>query len=678
LTTPSGRSFAVEVIVVSDGSTDGTTEAVDDLCAHLDLNIRSLSQKNAGPAAARNRGIEAATGTLVLFIDDDVVPDPGCVAAHVERHDRQSDLVVVGPMLTPTDAELSPWVAWEQHQLEKQYAWFANDPTADHIHFYTGNASVERTALLAAGGFDTTFTRAEDIELAYRLGQDGQSFVVELAAGAHHYAERSFDSWITMAYAYGQNSVRFATMGRDDFWDRIRDNFLKLNPLLRGFALALFPHRRLSRLVTETMARSAILAHRLGLSAVSRGLLSGVYAISNVQGVADEMGAPAAFVRLVRRREVPIQSFVALFVLEQTLGHVTHSKNLRSLIPTHGEVTPVFLPIDATNNVPSWIPGASNWTVRAGLSARRAVRRAWATAVGQQADAMFVHTQVPAVMLGRWMRRIPTVVSIDATPKQYDSLGEFYAHRVGPRFVESVKRWANVRCFQRAEHVVAWSNWAKEGLVEEYGIEPSRITVIPPGVDLERWAWPGNDAQRHGPLRVLFVGGDLRRKGGDQLIEAARRLRADADVPDFELHLVTGSDVPAEPGIDVHNDLTSNSPELVEQYHLADIFCLPTLGDCLPMVLAEAAAAGLPLISTDVGAIGEIVVDGRTGRLVQPGDLDGLVTALRSMLTCEDERRRLGAAARDLAMAEHDARTNAGRILDVLKSCAATRTHARG
>jgi hypothetical protein len=48
------------------------------------------------------------------------------------------------------------------------------------------------------------------------------------------------------------------------------------------------------------------------------------------------------------------------------------------------------------------------------------------------------------------------------------------------------------------------------------------------------------------------------------------------------------------------------------------------------------------------------------------------------MLTCEDERRRLGAAARDLAMAEHDARTNAGRILDVLKSCAATRTHARG
>jgi glycosyltransferase involved in cell wall biosynthesis len=276
---------------------------------------------------------------------------------------------------------------------------------------------------------------------------------------------------------------------------------------------------------------------------------------------------------------------------------------------------------------------------------------------------LFVHTQVPAVLLGRWMRRFPTVVSLDATPMQYDSLGEFYAHPVGSRLVERLKWSANVRCFRRAAHIVTWSQWAKQGLIDDYGIEESKITVIPPGVDCERWSPPDprpDDESRR--LRVLFVGGDLHRKGGDLLIEAARRLRDDAEVPDFEVHLVTGSDVAEEPGVVVHRGLTANSPELVDQYRRADVFCLPTLGDCLPMVLAEAAATGLPLLATDVGAIGEIVRDGDTGRLIPVGDIDALTLALRSLLTCPDVRTAMGCSSRELALVEHDARRNAQQI----------------
>ena len=61
-------------------------------------------------------------------------------------------------------------------------------------------------------------------------------------------------------------------------------------------------------------------------------------------------------------------------------------------------------------------------------------------------DALFVHTQVPAVLLGRWMRRIPTVVSLDATPLQYDELGHVYSHGVGPPRIEQAKHALNVRC----------------------------------------------------------------------------------------------------------------------------------------------------------------------------------------------------------------------------------------
>ena len=88
-------------------------------------------------------------------IDDDVIPEPGCLASHLSRHRKQPDLVVIGPMLTPTDVELKPWVAWEQHQLDKQYRALENGERAWARQFYTGNASVPRVALERVGGFDT-------------------------------------------------------------------------------------------------------------------------------------------------------------------------------------------------------------------------------------------------------------------------------------------------------------------------------------------------------------------------------------------------------------------------------------------------------------------------------------------------------------------------------------------
>ena len=171
-------------------------------------------------------------------------------------------------------------------------------------------------------------------------------------------------------------------------------------------------------------------------------------------------------------------------------------------------------------------------------------------------------------------------------------------------------------------------------------------------------------------MRILFVGGDLRRKGGDLLIEAVRRLRAEDGLPDIELHLVTTAPVDDEPGVVVHRGLTSNSPALIEQYHLADVFALPTLGDCLPMVLAEAAATGLPLVSTDVGAIHEIVRQGDTGELVPAGDVDALTDALRRLVADEPLRRSYGEAALRLARSDHDARANAGRIVSILAAAA--------
>ena len=171
-----------------------------------------------------------------------------------------------------------------------------------------------------------------------------------------------------------------------------------------------------------------------------------------------------------------------------------------------------------------------------------------------------------------------------------------------------------------------------------------------------------------GPLRVLFVGGDLARKGG---LVLARRgpPRCAHDGVAVELDLVTRDDVAPRAGHHVSTTgLAPNSPALIELYHRADVFCLPTLGDCLPMVLSEAGAVGLPLVSTDVGAIGEIVRDGATGLLVPVGDADALAAALRPPR--RRRRRCAGSSATRRAAssrAEFDAATNARRLVELLR-----------
>ena len=242
------------------------------------------------------------------------------------------------------------------------------------------------------------------------------------------------------------------------------------------------------------------------------------------------------------------------FVLEQTLGHVTHADNLARLVTADSRIDAELVPIPfELDGRWSRVPGHGNWTVRAGLRARRAVRELRRSG---PVDALFVHTQVPATLIPDIIGRTPSVVSLDATPLQYDELGEHYGHATGGDRVERVKRRAHRACLDGADRLVAWSEWTKQGLVEDYGIEPDKVVVIAPGVDYDRWAAEGaaarpdsdNDSDGDvGPVRVLFVGGDLARKGGDTLVGSVRRLRADG-LP-VELDLVTHALLPPEPGI---------------------------------------------------------------------------------------------------------------------------------
>lgn len=351
------------------------------------------------------------------------------------------------------------------------------------------------------------------------------------------------------------------------------------------------------------------------------------------------------------------------FVLEQALGHVTHAKNLQINVPKDTQVRAHWALVDfQVDGLAGRIPiYKSNWTVRAGLRARQLL-----TQITKQTnlDAVFFHTQVPAILARSWLEKIPSIVSLDATPLQYDEFGGVYQHGKGPEWLESLKWRLNRDCYKAARRIVAWAEWTKQGLIDAYEVPPEKIVVIPPGVNVSEWRRSAPREPLKGPAKILFVGGNFERKGGLNLLDAFRALR---DLG-LELHLVTRDKIASEPGVFVYNDMEPNSQPLKRLFHHCDIFVLPTFGDTIPLVLSEAGAAGMAIVSTNIAGIPEVVRPGETGLLVSPGDTAALTEALRHLVTSSDQRLALGSRALAHVTRQFDAAANAQRLLDLLKA----------
>jgi GT2 family glycosyltransferase len=289
----------VEIVVVSDGSSDGTDEY---LASRPLPNVVAVTQPNGGPAVARNHGVEKASGRLVVFVDDDVVADRHLLEQHLASHGDDSDLVVIGPMLTPRDFSMSPWVRWEQAMLYKQYDALARgDYPASARQFYTGNASVARAQLISIGGFDPRFRRAEDVELAYRLEEAGLRFSFNPGAIGYHYAERSYDTWLSNAYDYGGHDVAFACNGRAWLLASLTEEFRGRHRLVRWTTKACLRRPRLEAYMRPIFKGVARGADHFNAERTCRHALSGVYHLEYYRGMAEGLGGPEVFLDLVGR-----------------------------------------------------------------------------------------------------------------------------------------------------------------------------------------------------------------------------------------------------------------------------------------------------------------------------------------------------------------------------------------
>lgn len=202
---------AFDVVVVVDGSTDGTAEAVRGYAAPFTLRV--VEGANRGRARACNVGIRTAQGDLVLLLDDDMEATAALVEAHARAHAGNVRRAVVGAAPIVTSRASPPFVRYMAGGFRSRLDRLGQP--GYRLRFrdaYTGNFSVRREVLQSIGGFDESFQvyGHEDYELALRLQAAGLELWYSAEAMAWQHYEKSFAGFAQDGIARGRTAVLFA------------------------------------------------------------------------------------------------------------------------------------------------------------------------------------------------------------------------------------------------------------------------------------------------------------------------------------------------------------------------------------------------------------------------------------------------------------------------------------
>jgi peptidoglycan/xylan/chitin deacetylase (PgdA/CDA1 family)/glycosyltransferase involved in cell wall biosynthesis len=198
-----------EIIVIVDGSSDGTTEYLRTL--NPDCGFKIIEQPNRGQFNALNAGLRAASGDIILLIDDDIICERSVLSAHVAAHDAPKPRFVFGPILVAPESPDTLATDWTRENTDQ---WLARLRPGmqlrwQHDATFDANCSAPRPVMLAAGGFDERFTRTmANLEFGVRLWKMGVRFRYEPAAVTSQvFVKPSDDLVLKDAYWTGRNEI---------------------------------------------------------------------------------------------------------------------------------------------------------------------------------------------------------------------------------------------------------------------------------------------------------------------------------------------------------------------------------------------------------------------------------------------------------------------------------------
>lgn len=228
---------------------------------------------------------------------------------------------------------------------------------------------------------------------------------------------------------------------------------------------------------------------------------------------------------------------------------------------------------------------------------------------------------------------------------------------------------------KKSAAIICLNHQFKQKLLHKYNFPESKVNILLIGIDtdmfkpftLEQKNRIRQDLGLKDNLVIGFVAGIISHsKGADTLIAAFNQLKG--KYPQVRLLLIGEDILGFERDQSIIYCGRLRKEDLPTYYNVMDIFVFPTWSEGAPKVVMEALACGIPVISTNVGGIPELIKAGETGFLVNPGDVNKIVSYCQMLLEDEGLRKRVGEKSRKYALENFDYHQLARRTADVIKS----------